>query len=55
MLNGIIIQYNQDAYYLGTSLVVQWLRIHLYCRCRVDPWSGNIPHAGEQLSPHCNC
>ena len=26
----------------GTSLVVQWLRIHLECRGHgFDPWSGN--------------
>ena len=36
---------------LGTSLVSQWLRIHLRIQGhRFDPWSGKIPHAAEQLS-----
>ena len=36
---------------LGTSLVAQWLRIHLPMKGPVfDPWSGKIPHAAEQLS-----
>ena len=36
---------------LGTSLVVQWLRICLPCwRYRFDPWSGKISRATEQLS-----
>ena len=35
-----------------TSLVVQWIRIHLPMKeHRLDPWSGKIPHAVEQLSP----
>ena len=32
----------------GTSLVVHWLKIRLPT---FEPWSGNIPHAAEQLSP----
>ena len=36
----------------GTSLVVQWLRIHLPMQGhRFNPWSRKIPHASEQLSP----
>ena len=38
----------------GTSLVAQWLRIHLPMQGRghgFEPWSGKIPHAVEQLSP----
>ena len=35
-----------------TSLMVQWLRIHLPCRGhRFDPWSGKIPRVSGQLSP----
>ena len=27
---------------IGTSLAIQWLRVHLTCRrCRFDPWSGS--------------
>ena len=34
-----------------TSLVVQWLRIHLPIQgAWVCPWSGKIPHAEEQRS-----
>ena len=37
---------------LGTSLVVQWLRIHLPMQGHgFDPRSGKIPYASEQLSP----
>ena len=37
----------------GTSLVVQWLRIHLPMQeTSFNPWSRKIPHAMEQLSPH---
>ena len=36
---------------MGTSLVVQWLRIHLAMKGHgFNPWSGKIPHAVEQLS-----
>ena len=36
----------------GTSLLVQWLRIHLPTqRHEFNPWSGKNPHASEQLSP----
>ena len=37
---------------LGTSLVVQWMRI--ICQCRghgFDTWPGKILHAWEKLSP----
>ena len=35
-----------------TSLVVQWIRIHLQMQGPgFDPWAGRIPHAAEQLSP----
>ena len=35
-----------------TSLVVQWIRIHLSMqRTWFDPWSGKIPHAMGQLRP----
>ena len=35
----------------GTSLLAQWIRIHCQCRGpRFDPWSGEMPHATEQLS-----
>ena len=38
--------------WIGTSLVVQWLRIHLLMQGhKFDPWSRKIPHAVEQLSP----
>ena len=38
--------------YVRASLVAQWLRIHLPMQgTRVEPWSGKIPHAAEQLSP----
>ena len=37
---------------LETSLVAQWLRIHLSMQgTRFEPWSRKIPHAAEQLSP----
>ena len=51
---------------MGTSLVVQWLKIRLHglswwrsgwesaCQCRghgFEPWSGKIPRAAEQLGP----
>ena len=33
------------------SLVVQWLRIALWCKGPwFEPWPGRIPHAAEQLS-----
>ena len=36
----------------GTFLVAQWLRISCQCRGHgFEPWSSNIPHAAEQLSP----
>ena len=41
----------------GTSVVVQWLRIHLPMWAwgwgvrKFDPWSGKMPHASGQLSP----
>ena len=36
---------------VGTSLVALWLRICLPVQgTQVDPWSGKIPHAAEQLS-----
>ena len=36
---------------LGTSLVAPWLRIRLPMQGHgFQPWSGKIPHAGEQLS-----
>ena len=36
----------------GTSLVAQWLRIHLPMRGhRFEPWSGEIPHAGGATKP----
>ena len=36
----------------GTSLVVQWLRIHLLMQGHgFDPWSGKITHAEGQLKP----
>ena len=35
-----------------TSLVVQWLRIHLeMLGTWFNPWSGKIPHTMEELSP----
>ena len=35
----------------GTSLVVQWLRIHLPVQgMGFNPWFWKIPHATEQLS-----
>ena len=35
-----------------TSLVVQWVRIHLPKQGpRFYPWSREIPHASEQLRP----
>ena len=37
---------------IGTSLIVQWIRI--YCQFRgngFDPWSGKILYAVEQLIP----
>ena len=38
--------------YDWTSLVAQWIRIHLPMQeTQSDPWSGTIPHAVEQLSP----
>ena len=41
--------------WIGTSLVVQWLRIHLLMQGhKFDPWSRKIPHATEQQSPHHN-
>ena len=34
-----------------TSLVAQWLRIHLPMQGHgFEPWSGKIPHTAEQLS-----
>ena len=34
---------------IQTSLVVQWLRLHLPMQGRrFDPWSGKIQHAAEQ-------
>ena len=37
---------------LRTSLVAQWLKSACqYGEHRLDPWSGKIPHAAEQLSP----
>ena len=37
---------------LGTSLVVQWLRIRLPMQVHgFEPWSRKIPQAAEQLSP----
>ena len=37
---------------VGTSLVVQWLRICLPMQGHgFDPWAGKIPHAAEQLNP----
>ena len=35
----------------GTALVAQWLRVHLpmHGGHRLEPWSGRIPHAAEQL------
>ena len=37
--------------YDWTSLVAQWIRIHLPMQgTQFDPWSGTIPHAVEQLS-----
>ena len=36
----------------GTSLVAQWLRIHLPMQGHgFEPWSRKIPHAVEQLTP----
>ena len=36
---------------IGTSMVVQWLRICLPVQgTLVNPWSGKIPHAAGQLS-----
>ena len=38
----------------GTSVVVQWIRIHLPLHGRghkFDPWSGKMPHASRQLRP----
>ena len=36
---------------VGTSLVAQWLRIHLPMQGHgFDSWSGKIPHATEKLS-----
>ena len=35
-----------------TSLVVQWVRIHLAKQgTRFYPWSREIPHVAEELSP----
>ena len=34
-------------------MIAQWLRVQIACQCRghgFKPWSGNIPHAAEQLS-----
>ena len=47
---------NYDNYVLRkewTSLVVQWLRIHLAMQgCGFNPWSGTkLSHAKEQLNP----
>ena len=40
---------------VGTSLVVQWLRIHLPMQGhRFEPWSGKILHAAEQKPAHPN-
>ena len=37
---------------IGTSLVVQWLRICLPMQGHgLKPWSGKSPHAMEELSP----
>ena len=35
---------------LGTSFVVQRLKIHLPIKHGFNPWSGKIPHATEQIS-----
>ena len=38
-----------------TFLVVPWLGSHLPMqRHGLDPWSGKIPHAVEQLKPMCH-
>ena len=38
---------------IKTSLVAQWLRIHLPMqKLRFNPWSRMIPHAVGQLSPN---
>ena len=33
---------------IGTSLVVQWLRLYFYCRGRRFDWETKIPHATQQ-------
>ena len=33
---------------IGTSLVVQWLRLYFYCRGRRFDWETKIPHAAQQ-------
>ena len=49
---GNYIQYPLINHNGGTSLVAQWLRIHLPMQgTQVEPWSRKIPHAAEQLSP----
>ena len=45
-----IIRDNCEQLYAKTSLVVQWLRIHLPMQGSL-PWSGKILHAAEQPSP----
>ena len=38
-------------WYNWTSLVVQWIRIRRQCRGHgIDPWSGAVPYAVEQLN-----
>ena len=41
---------------IGTSLVVQWLRLNSKCRGPgFNPWSGNpIPHTPTKDLAHCN-